>query len=229
MTTNEPTSADLSQQFAANRHWRWFPGMTEAEESFRVLAVHEGGRADIVYLYSGNHDEINMNGHVPSTIDPATLGCIEHGLVPEALGDPDACLCFSPLDRSWYVYSPKHDDCATSKDTKPAALLAALVEADDIVRRSTAGRVQVEDFGDPDDLVDDGFEDRDLSDYERDGYDRDLFADDPDEVPTDPKLCTRPPPAVAVTARAFLNSLQQRDADIEAKRRAKLRDKEPTP
>jgi hypothetical protein len=61
-----------------------------------------------------------------------------------------------------------------------------------------------------------------------------LHAYDPDsvpdhsEVPTDPKLCTRPSPAQTVAARGFLETMRQRDADREAQRIAKLQGKVPT-
>jgi hypothetical protein len=220
----EPTNSELGEQFAANKHWRWAAGM-------RLVQTLDSGEVDAIRL-----DEIDLEngrtvsaGWLPDTADHATLGCIEHGLVPAALQDPDACLCFFPMEGRWYVYSPKHDECTTGKSTKPAALLAALEEADDIVRRSTAGaEVVEEEFSDldgPDDC--DGDWDLDGLDDVRamqrlHAYDHDGVPADPAEKPTDPKLCTRPAPAQTVAARGFLETLRQRDADREAQRIAKL-------
>jgi hypothetical protein len=82
-----------------------------------------------------------------------------------------------------------------------------------------------EEFADSDGLDDyDGDSDRD----DLDGYDAHHYARDPAEVPTDPKLCTRPAPAQTVAARGFLETMRQRDADREAQRIAKLQGKVPT-
>jgi hypothetical protein len=227
----EPTNTEFGEQFAANKHWIWAAGMRSTSGHRCVVQFRDG--QDVlrleheVCLHTDDFDDVE-EPLVPDTDDHATLGCIEHGLVPAALQDPDACLCFYPHDRSWYVYSPKHDECASSKPTKKEALLAALDEADDIVRRSTEGHppTQVEDFGDADE-----FDDRDVSEYD------DPYDDDSDrsrapeylESPTDPKLCTRPAPAQTVAARSFLETMRQRDADREAQRIAKLRAKETQP
>jgi hypothetical protein len=257
MTITETEPTITGEQFAANKHWSWSPGMSlsyldidgdRVNYSSLVISVRTDGTPVIdLRLPIGAEAE-----PWPNTDDHATLGCIEHGLVPAALQDPDACLCFNPRDRTWYVYSPKHDDCATGKGTKPAALLAALDEADDIVRRSTDGIAEMladierrkaravqaaviveEEFADLD-----GPEDYD-GDWDPDGLDDEramqrLHAYDPDsvpdhsEVPTDPKLCTRPSPAQTVAARGFLETMRQRDADREAQRIAKLQGKVPT-
>jgi hypothetical protein len=250
---NEPTTT--GEQFAANKHWRWISGMRSTSGHRCVVQFRDG--QDVlrleheVCLHTDDFDNVE-EPLVPDTDDHATLGCIEHGLVPVALQDPDACLCFNQHERNWYVYSPKHDDCTTSKDTKPAALLAALDEADEIVRRSTDGIAEMladierrkaravqaaviveEEFADLD-----GPEDYD-GDWDPDGLDDEramqrLHAYDPDsvpdhsEVPTDPKLCTRPAPAQTVAARGFLETMRQRDADREAQRIAKLQGKVPT-
>jgi hypothetical protein len=221
---NEPTTT--GEQFAANKHWSWAAGM-RSTSGHRCVVQFRDGRDVLrleheVCLHTDDFDDVE-DPLVPDTADHATLGCIEHGLVPTALQDPDACLCFNPHEHNWFVYSPKHDDCATSKDTKPAALLAALDEADDIVRRGSAGAPQKDDeFADRDELEDyDGDSDRD----DLDGYGAHHYAHDPAEVPTDPKLCTRPAPAQSVAARGFLDSMRQRDADRETARLAKLRAK----
>lgn len=74
-------------------------------------------------------DEFSEHEPLPDLDDPATLGCIEHGLVPEALGDQNTCLCFDPVERKWYVYSPLRDECFESASSKAEALVAALETA----------------------------------------------------------------------------------------------------
>jgi hypothetical protein len=197
----EPTNTEFGEQFAANKHWIWAAGMRSTSGHRCVVQFRDG--QDVlrleheVCLHTDDFDDVE-EPLVPDTDDHATLGCIEHGLVP------------------------------SSKPTKKEALLAALDEADDIVRRSTEGHppTQVEDFGDADE-----FDDRDVSEYD------DPYDDDSDrsrapeylESPTDPKLCTRPAPAQTVAARSFLETMRQRDADREAQRIAKLRAKETQP
>jgi hypothetical protein len=238
MNTNEPTNLELAEKFVADKHWLWLRGLV----IFYPDARPDDMRATVVkcpadciegetpIAYENGITRFGWNpadGWLPDLDAPATLGCIEHGMVPAALDDPDACLCFNPHERNWFVYSPKHDDCATSKNTKPAALLAALDEADDIVRRSTASPppVQVEDFGDPDDF--------DYRDGDGDGYDE---RDDdrgwlprsgftlPD-APAEPQpRSTRPPDPRAVAASEFLEGQRQRDAERDRqieRRRAK--------
>lgn len=228
MGMTEPTNHELGDLFVADKHWQWIDGMHVHGEALDGPAVILAVRDGQIFVYDGEPPG-TLGLANPARLRPklehgGTLGLIEHVIVPAALEDPAACLCFHPHERNWYVYSPKHDDCATSKDAKPAALLAALVEADDIVRRSSAesAPVQEEDFGDPDERDDyDG-------DSDRDGFDDDdgrRYVPEPDEVPTDPKLCTRQPPAQALAARGFLESLRQRDAEREAQRLAKLREK----
>jgi hypothetical protein len=234
-TTIDPTNLEFAKKFVANNHWRWprgmvirYPNLRPDETRATIVKIQADcieGETPIAYengITRFGWDP--QDGWLPDLDASATLGCIEHEMVPAALQDPDAFLCFDRLERNWYVYSPKHDECTTSKGTKPAALLAALDEADDIVRRSgESAPVVEEDFGDPDERDDyDGGSDRDDHDDWR-------YVPEPDEVPTDPKLCTRPAPAQTVVARNFLETLRQRDAEREAQRIAKLRAKEISP
>lgn len=249
MGMTDTTELSIGERFAAHKHWRWMRGMVVSYPDARVADVRATivkGTVDCIegedpVCYENGITRFKWNplaGWLPDTDDPATLGCIEHGLVPAALQDPDACLYFDPRDFGWYVFSPKHDDNTATKPTKQLALLAALDEADDIVRRGSAGAPQKDDeFANPDELDDydgdsddDGAEDFDVREMQRAlAYDHDSVPyDDPAETPTDPKLCTRPAPAQAVAARGFLESMRQSDADREAARLAKLRDKGPT-
>jgi hypothetical protein len=242
MTTTEPTNLEIAEQFVADKHWLWLRGLVMRYPNARpddmratvVKCLADCIEGETPIAYENDITRFGWNpceGWLPDIDNPATLGCIEHGMVPAALQDPDACLCFNPHERNWFVYSPKHDDCTTSKSTKPAALLAALQEADDFVRRSVEGpHVQAEDFDDPDDFDDrdgDGYDERD------DGEDRDWLPRSgftlPD-APAEPQpRCTRPPDPRAVAARDFLEGQRQRDADREAQRLAKQRAREVPP
>jgi hypothetical protein len=236
MNVNEPTNLEIAEKFVVVKHWLWLPGMRDSD-GWLVVEVEQPSNGVwplAAYLSDGYTADGHAGGDIvktnsvrmrPDLDHPATLGCIEHGIVPAALQDPDACLCFAPRERNWFVYSPKHDDCATSKNTKPAALLAALEEADDIVRRSTEPPIQVEDFGDADE-----FDDRD-----GDGYDEIDDVDDRDwsprsgftlpDAPAEPQpRCTRPPDPRAVAASEFLEGQRLRDAERDRqieRRRAK--------
>jgi len=126
---------ELAAKFVADKHWRWLPGMRDSDGWVVIDAPPGRGMLCSTATCTIRSDPSDM---LPDLEHGGTLGCIEHDLVPAALGDPDACLCFNPHERNWFVYSPKHDDCTTSKPSKADALLAALEEADDIARGAAA-------------------------------------------------------------------------------------------
>lgn len=76
------------------KHWRWMPGMLDAETGLRVVKagtdedprVGLGSLNDFI-LY---HPDM-LRDHYPDLDDPATLGCLL-ALVREAWGDPNLCV-----------------------------------------------------------------------------------------------------------------------------------------
>jgi hypothetical protein len=91
------TPPDLSRRLVAAPGFRWMPRM-------RAIAL-DGDRWNVVLyepnprtghrwlLLSGDEDQqtpswMEASGMVPDLDDPATLGCIEHGLLPELYGGP---------------------------------------------------------------------------------------------------------------------------------------------
>ena len=71
------------------KHWRWMPGMLDAETGLRVVKagtdkdprVGLGSLNDFILYYPDM-----LKGHYPDLTDPATLGCIL-ALVREATDD----------------------------------------------------------------------------------------------------------------------------------------------
>ncbi len=112
--------------------WRWMPGMLDssgcrlaapATTAFGPDALC-GGSPWIAFTRDGI--EVRCSPVRPDLTDHGTLGAIEHGLLPEVLGDPNVCLGWR--EGGFYVYSPRLDECMSSAPTKGVALLLALAE-----------------------------------------------------------------------------------------------------
>jgi len=74
-----PEQKDLARRFVACEHWRWMPGMLDAETGLRVVKAGTDkdprvglGNLDNFILYYPDM----LKGHYPDLTDPATIGCI---------------------------------------------------------------------------------------------------------------------------------------------------------
>ena len=105
--TEETATASLSQRAVACKHWRVLPGM-------RVLLEFTAGV--FVWVRPRDQAEIDDLGAITriDLDDPATLGCIEHGLLPEMYGDDCNLASWVAADGStrWTLeYTP--DPCSS--------------------------------------------------------------------------------------------------------------------
>lgn len=88
MTDEETNTA---RRLDACKHFRWMSGM--ADDDDRVICV------DGDTLHSGSRTDGGSDWHsagamgLPDLADPATLGCIEHGLLAEAWGTKRVEIC----------------------------------------------------------------------------------------------------------------------------------------
>lgn len=111
----------LGRAFARDPNWRWLPGM-----GYRIGDAHF--RLDSRTLWAA----AERRDAVPDLDDHATIGCIEHGLLPDLIGMPNASL--------WWSQGKWHYGCGATSwgqgRSKPEALLSALRS----VRRGVALR-----------------------------------------------------------------------------------------
>jgi len=121
----------LGKQAMASPHWGWVPGMLTLD-GVRVL---EGWwdcfRGIQEFTRSGEDGEVHgsYKNHIPDLSDAATLGAIEHALLPEMYGC-EVSVCF--YYRSWWIVlhndSGTHIGLTNNPKTKAEALVAALHE-----------------------------------------------------------------------------------------------------
>jgi hypothetical protein len=84
------TALNLTQRAVACKGWRWMGGML----TVCGVRLYEGGTDYVIGYRCGPTRDgggpIDEDGAlmVPDLDDPATLGCIEHGLLPEVYGSP---------------------------------------------------------------------------------------------------------------------------------------------
>ena len=130
-----PEQKDLVRRFVACEHWRWMPGMLDAETGLRVVKAGTDkdprvglGNLDNFILYYPDM----LKGHYPDLTDPATLGCLL-ALVREVWGDRRAHVYHSYATGLW-VWIVNGMACSVrvgvdGYDTEAEALVAALEAA----------------------------------------------------------------------------------------------------
>jgi hypothetical protein len=125
------TSAELASRAVADPNWRWMPGMR--------YWLTTWDRADMMRV-TERADQIEALGRPgsaarPDLDDPATLGCIEHGLLPACGYGSDAHLdCWTDADgvERWTVVyrpDPVSSRCLSVDETGHASKAEALVVA----------------------------------------------------------------------------------------------------
>jgi len=110
------------------KHWRWMPGMLDAETGLRVVKagtdkdprVGLGSLNDFILYYPDM-----LKGHYPDLSDPATLGCLL-ALAREAWGDPRLCVSTRKDDLPGF----RVGEIGTWWDSEGSALLASIEAAD---------------------------------------------------------------------------------------------------
>jgi len=132
-------NVELAKRAVACKGWRWMPGMRAIASWTEHHAVRErvigtehddDGEAWLITAWDDEVDRTLASAAVPDLNDPATLGCIEHGLLPELYGC-EVSVCFWH-DAWWLV---RHDDSHTMRSlsgwpqSKVEALVAALEAA----------------------------------------------------------------------------------------------------
>ena len=103
-------SEELGRRAVACARWRWMPGMLSLDTGLRLDEMTDCWEAEL-----------------PDLTDPATLGCIEHGLLQEAW--PGAFVM--PYDKKpgWWVAIMPAGSWPDPGPTKAEALIAALEAA----------------------------------------------------------------------------------------------------
>jgi hypothetical protein len=123
----------IARRAVACPKWRWMPGMlqifapgtvTDGVVCGRVTGSGEWGRPMLP----------SVMGAIPDLTDPATLGCIEHGLLPagwwlvpvvRGLGEVGAWVVYRYVDRADGRPMPVSRPCPTKGEALIAALEAA--------------------------------------------------------------------------------------------------------
>jgi len=118
-----PALLDLARRAVACRGWRWLPGM-HSSNGWRVLRVEPEGvwfvRDDHLLVERVPPTEIE---DIPDLADPATLGAVEHGLLPEGWA-----LAMEP-GHGWGVIAGGVEWVVRPNGANPMSKAAALVAA----------------------------------------------------------------------------------------------------
>ncbi len=130
------TTNDLALRLAAAfPMFRPLPGMVD-REGWRVWDAgprdgDKGWWIDVVHTESGQHEYRTDVGpqFVADLDDGATLGAIEHGLLPKLYDDPNVRLCCDKLVVSWWVFAPGTLTSCPAAASKREALVLAVEHA----------------------------------------------------------------------------------------------------
>ena len=127
-------SVELSRRLVACEGFRWMPGMLSGRHNGRCVDASDpsdlaDGESQLVRWTRGHWKCTDYQDPEPDDYpdldDPATLGCIEHGLLPEAYGTTSVSL--SPDGVTWAVFvdGEKVSEAYTKREALVAALDAA--------------------------------------------------------------------------------------------------------
>lgn len=135
---------NLGERAVKCRAWRWMPGtltLRDPVSGSPVRVLSDGGKEVSWQTSCGEWDLGTMRpiyGDRPDLSDPATLGCIEHGLLPAAWGEARVPILTRTLYGKWVVMvwslpAPNgqrvREGAAEESTSKAGALVAALEAA----------------------------------------------------------------------------------------------------